>query len=248
MIRTSQHDDVLVVTIDAPPVNALPPDGWRALREEFTAASTDTEVRAVVLQGTPGRFCAGADIQGLASAAQPSADALTVVSHAAAAIRTARPPVIAAIDGPAHGGGLELALACDIRLASPSATFVAAGVNMGLVASVPSLITAIGDARARAMLLTATRIDSDRAEAWGLVTSVSDTVHDDALEMARRIAGKPPLAVEATKALANDSHRLPEDELTEIMAARFTQLAGSSDHAEALEAFLDKRPGRFRRA
>lgn len=247
-VRRERIDGAIdLITIDRPPVNALPPADWLAALHEVERSSADVDVRAVVVSGGPGRFCAGADIRSLTEA-DPNEDRaamLTVVGRLADAIRTHRAPVIAAIDGPAHGGGLELALACDLRLAGPTASFAAAGVNMGLVASVRSLVDAIGDTRARRMLLTADRIRTEQALEWGLVTDVHDDPVAAALEMAARLAAKAPLAVETTKHAVNQVSTLSGSEHDALMRERFAALAESADHREALSAFLDKRPATF---
>lgn len=241
---------VELISIDRPPVNALRPADWARLGEVVRHCAADESVRAIVLTGNGSAFCAGADVRGLAGDA-PSVGGSTanaVVAATAATLRMLRVPVLAAIDGPAHGGGLELALACDIRLASDTATFAAAGVNMGLVASVGSLIAAIGDARARWMLLTGSTIGAERANAWGLAMEHdAPSVLDAALDLAAELASKPPLAVEATKLAATQYHLLSRADHDRLVNELFTELADTRDHAEALDAFLDKRPGGYGR-
>ncbi len=246
-IETITTDRITTVTIDAPPVNALAPDDWMDLGEVMTAASDDREVRAVVLEGTEGRFCAGADISILAEPQDEPCFMLSVVGQAAAAIRACRVPVIAAIDGPAHGGGLELALACDIKIASPRATFAASGINMGLIASVPSLAAAVGITRAKLMLLTGMPIDAAQAVSWSLASLLSDEPSQRAHTLARDIAKKAPLAAEANKlALGSVGFVTPEDH-EGIVTKLFASLEKSADHKEAIDAFLNKRTPTFER-
>ena len=250
VLSIDTRDAIRLVEIDRKPVNALPTSAWIALAEAFREADEDTSIRSVVLHGQGGRFCAGADINELTNP-DPDADRakmLTVVEQAAHAIRSFRVPVIAAIDGPAHGGGLELALACDIRVASPRATFAAAGVNMGLIASVASLMEVAGDTVARRMLLTGDRVDATQAQAWDIVTEQSDDPFETAISLAERIAAKPPLAIEATKAALNGVTELSRSEHNAALKAAFRGLADSEDHGEALAAFLDKRAGEFHRS
>lgn len=246
--RVDGHIDV--VTIDRPPVNALTPSDWHELREHFVESAENIDVRVIVLAGTQSTFCAGADIRALTDnvVATGGTTALRVVGETADTIRLLRVPVVAAISGPAHGGGLELALACDVRLADRSASFAAAGVNMGLIASVGSLIRAIGDARARAMLLTGRRIDAETALQWGLVTELTTgDLMTAALSMARDIAQKSPLAVEATKRAADEFHKRAHDDHENLLDEIFSELAATADHREALASFLEKRPGHYER-
>lgn len=247
-IQMSTTNSIATITIDAPPVNALGPDGWVALRDSVRALSDDPEVRAVVLRGTAGRFCAGADIAMLAEPREESAFMLRLVGDAADAIRACRVPVLAAIDGPAHGGGLELALACDIRIASPTATFAASGVNMGLIASVPALAATIGVTRSSVMLLTGQPITAEQAVAWALVSSIDDDALGSAQDTAEGIAQKAPLAVEANKVALRRHGSVSRAEHEALVVELFTELEGSADHHEAVDAFLNKRRPLFTRS
>ena len=247
-VESSIRDSLATVTIDAPPVNALDPDGWFAIRETIVELSANEDIRAIVLQGASGRFCAGADISVLAEPQDQTAFMLRIVGEAATAIRGCRVPVIAAIDGPAHGGGLELALACDIAVASSRATFAASGVNMGLIASVPALTASVGVTRASRMLLTSERIDATTAERWSLITLLDDDPSNRAHELAQTIASKAPLAVEANKAALRSYGSVTSDEYEALVTQLFAELEGTADHREAVEAFLNKRPPNFGRA
>lgn len=249
MVHVDTHDAIRVVQIDNPPVNALGATGWRELVDVFQSAAADTSVRAVVFHGGEGRFCAGADISALIHPDPDADDAemLLAVAQAAEAIRSCRVPVVAAIDGPAHGGGLEVALGCDLRLASLRATFAASGVNMGLIASVGSLAETIGDTQARRMLLTGARIDAETASSWGVVTELSEAPLAAAVSLAELIASKPPLAVEAAKAALNSARTQSRAEQSESTTNTFRALVSSDDHHEAITAFLEKRPGTFAR-
>ncbi len=246
-IQTETIDRIATITIDAPPVNALGPDGWNALRESTESLSSNTEVRAIVLTGGPGRFCAGADIAILAELQDEAAHMLKIVSRAATAIRQCRVPVIAAIDGPAHGGGLELALACDVRIASARATFAASGVNMGLIASVPALTAAIGATRASLMLLTGKAIDAEQAAAWALASFLDTDPAARAHAFAEDIAAKAPLAVEANKIALRSHGSIARAQYEALVADLYSNLEQSDDHREAVDAFLNKRPPTFDR-
>lgn len=246
-ITSTASNGIVTISIDRAPVNALPPDDWAALSSLVDAASADLNARAVVINGGIGRFCAGADIRVLTEPSDDPAMMLTIVGTACAAIRSCRVPVIAAIDGPSHGGGLELALACDVRIASPKATFSASGVNMGLVASVQSLVHVVGDTRARLMLFTGERFDAKLAEEWSLITLVDDNPHAAAYAIAETIAKKAPLAIEANKTALHAASSLSNEDHAALMTELFGELAGTADHQEAINAFLEKRPRSFNR-
>lgn len=246
-ISATTENGIATISIDRAPVNALPPDDWAELHNLITEASADIDVRAVVIDGGTGRFCAGADIRVLTEPQDKPAMMLTIVAEAAQAIRTCRVPVIAAIDGPSHGGGLELALACDIRIASSAATFSASGVNMGLVASVQSLVHVVGDTRARLMLFTGERFDAKLAEAWSMVTVVDDSPLAAAMAIAATIAQKAPLAIEAAKTALASATEMDGLDHGQLMTELFASLAGTEDHQEAINAFLEKRPRNFTR-
>ncbi len=247
-ITSTTVDHVVTITIDAPPVNALGPSEWVALRSAIDAVSNDRNMQAVVLQGTAGRFCAGADVAILAEPTDEDARMLTLVGDAAGAIRRCRVPVICAVDGAAHGGGLELALACDIRIASGNATFAASGVNMGLIASVPALTATIGTTRASLMLLTGKPIDANQAAAWALASLLDNDPSARAQQMAAELAAKAPLAVEANKVALRSVGSVSFDEHEQIVTSLYTSLERSADHREAIEAFLNKRQPTFTRS
>ncbi len=250
MASAADAPGVAVIRIDRPPVNALPPSDWVALTSLVQAVGDEHDVRALVIAGVPGAFCAGADIRILTNPSpdDPPAMMLTTVADTCRAIRSIRVPVIAAIDGPAHGGGLELALACDIRVSSSAATFAASGVNMGLVASVRSLVEIVGQSRARRMLLTGQRIEAEQAERWGIVTDLVDDPMATALELAHVMASKAPLAVEAAKRMAAAVDQADAGAHDELMIDEFSTLAASADHAEAIRAFLAKDRPTFNRS
>jgi enoyl-CoA hydratase len=243
-------EHVVRLTIDRPPVNAIDTVAQRALRDELDAAADDLDVRAVVLTGAGRHFCAGADLREEQELERDEVGSfLTGIGDLLETIRTHRVPVIAAVNGAAHGGGLELALSCDVRIGCVDSSFGAAGVNVGLVANVGSLVTAIGDARARHLLLTGWSCRGEQALDWGLLTELVavEEVQDRAVAVAARIASRSPLSVEATKEVLNRSADLDEDAARSLQARRFAGLFRTADHAEALRAFFERREGRYER-
>lgn len=245
------HEHVVVATLDRPPVNALDRAARHALRDLIAEIDADLGVRCLVLTATGRTFCAGADLREEASmeGAQDAADFLGEFGLILIGLNRLRVPVVAAINGGCLGGGLELALSCDLRIAARSAHFVASGVNVGLVASFSTLVRTIGSSRAASMLLTGLPCSAERAERFGLVSDVVDDTELAArsLELAVRIASRPPLSVEANKRCIRVAPDLDADAALALQGEEALRLAATRDHQEALAAFFEKRPGRFRR-
>ena len=237
---------VALIEFDLPPTNALGAAMRRRLGEGLDAIEADPAVRCIVLTGRGKLFCAGNDLRELVDRAADDLSPITDFNALMGRIEALRLPVIAAVNGGALGGGLDLALSCDIRLAAEDATFTASGVNVGLMASVGRLPTLIGVGPAKAMLLTGLPVDAAWALRAGLVTAVwpADRLLDEALTLATHIASRPPLAVEAAKRFAG----MAPDERAAWMDAALETLAASADHREAVASFLEKRPAVFSRS
>src|SRR5918996_978716 len=178
--------NVTLITLNRPErMNAMAFDVMIPFREALEEISLDNDTRVVVVTGAGGAFCAGADLEDPGMV--PNIDGLTVttIAHRALellddvifAVRKMHQPVIAAVNGPAIGGGFCLALACDIRIASTNAYFRAAGINNGLTASELGmsylLPRAIGSSRAFDIMLTGRDVDAAEAERIGLVSRVT---------------------------------------------------------------------------
>ena len=157
-------------------------------------------------------------------------------------------PTIAAINGWCTGGGLELALACDIRIAADSSNYVGAAVNVGLTASGYRLPRIIGIGPAKRILLTGDKIDAQQALRFGLVTDLypKDMLLEEAIRLATVIASKAPLALKATKQIVNISLDLTAEESIVAQQEILEKLSQSEDHQEALIAFSEKRRPNFR--
>ena len=203
---------VAVVTLNRPErMNAMAFDVMVPFLEALTALATDNAVRTVVVTGAGRGFCSGADqesagvppgVDGLAPPAY-ALRAMQLLEDVVLAIRKLPQPVVAAVNGPAIGGGLCLALACDLRIAAPGAYFRAAGINNGLTASELGLSyllpRAIGSTRAAELMLTGRDLPADEAERIGLVSSLHDDVVAAAVAMGRRIATFSQPGIELTK-------------------------------------------------
>lgn len=237
---------VALVTLDNPPMNAMSAEACAAMLDIFGDLQQRYDVRAIVLTGSGKAFCSGADLK----AAGVSPSGFSAFGSVLELVAASRAPVIAAVNGHCIGGGLELALCCDIRIAATEAKFVCAGVNVGLMASTYRLPRLIGVARAKAMLLTGAPFDAAVAEAWGLVTAVHPAAHltDAAICLAQRIASRAPLAVEAAKRFSDRAIDLSPQEARDMLGREIPPLQASRDHREALAAFTEKREPVFCRA
>ncbi|MBL9010069.1 MAG: enoyl-CoA hydratase/isomerase family protein [Alphaproteobacteria bacterium] len=246
--RPAPH--VALIELANPPSNALNDATRGALLAALEGLDGDLDLRALVLTGAGGIFCAGDDLREVAALNHRMKHRLAEFADLFARIESYRVPVIAAIEGAAMGGGLELALCCDIRLASPDARFAAAGVNVGLMASVHRLPRLIGAARAKAMLLTGRAVDAETALAYGLVTEIhpARTLRQAALDLARHIATRAPLSVEAAKRQIGRAIDIAPAEAQASQDEDLDRLLASADHREAVAAFLAKRQPIFSRS
>lgn len=246
---TRPIDGVTLIEFDAPPANALGHDIRVQLYAELIAINESFDTRAVVLTGRGQHFCSGDDLK---EARQRGADgpaSLRQFGELFDIVEDLRVPVIAAVNGAAIGGGLELALSCDIRIAGERASFVAAGVNVGLMASVYRLPRLVGTGPAKAMLLSGSPATALEALRYGLVTSVvsDDQLMAEALALAERIATRAPLSVEASKRMAGKAFDLSREEASRAVATEMPTLTGSADHKRALIAFQKREKPTFLR-
>src|SRR5471032_805023 len=208
-VRVALDDGVAVVTIDREAaLNALDVDTLSELRDRLRELAADDAVRAVVLTGAGERaFAAGADIKYMSGLDVAGALAWGALGHEAARLlETMEKPTIAAIEGFALGGGCELALACDVRYCSPRAKLGQPEINLGIVpgwGGTQRLARAVGIGLAKELIFSGRLVGAEEALRVGLVQAVHDPVLEGALETARVIAEKSPLALEAAKALVN---------------------------------------------
>jgi enoyl-CoA hydratase/carnithine racemase len=251
------RDDAGVVTLrlDNPARrNALDVEMAAALRAAVASLRTDEMVRCVVVTGTDGAFCSGADLGGLLEGGGGTVlqrrEMLGAYYRTFLDVRELDVPTVAAVNGPAIGAGLNLALCCDLRVAAVSArlgaTFVRLGIHPG-GGSTHLLTRLIGPSRAAEMVLTGSVLSAAQALEWGLVGSVvPDAGLGDAVgALTARIAGNAPAAVRAAKRslrLALDSSFEATLEV-EALAQAASQAAG--DAAEGWAAFREKREPRF---
>jgi enoyl-CoA hydratase/carnithine racemase len=206
--------------------------------EGLAATLPRLDARCVILTGAGSAFSAGYDIGNLTP--ETLADVLTHPFEAALhALDAVTVPVVAALNGHAFGGGLELALACDLRVCAPTARLGMPPARLGVVYSRSGLarfVDAIGGARTRELFLTARPIDAPTALRWGLVNELADDPGGRAVELAAHIATLSPLSLEGTKRILAGA---PDAELR-------AQAFASDDFAEGVRAFIEKRQPEWR--
>lgn len=237
-------DSIAVITIDRPAKrNALTPAMFDELSATFEALHDRPGLRACVLTGAGPHFCAGGDITAFAElvAEEDRRAQVARAFRAFRAVESSPVPVICAIDGVAHGGGMELALASDLVIASSRATFALPEVTVGLLPGfgLVRVIPRVGVQRAAMLALTGESITAERALDWGIAVSVvePDDVLSAASRLAARIAGQPPEAVRAIKSLLGSQAR--ESALGTVTAS-IVELFASEGHRRVLDTWRAK--------
>jgi 2-(1,2-epoxy-1,2-dihydrophenyl)acetyl-CoA isomerase len=250
-VEVTREGAVLTITLNRPDVlNALNRsvhDGlFRALEQ-----AKDPSIRAVVLTGAGRGFCVGQDLQEFSAGAGDVAGNLRSNYHRnVLAIRALEKPVIAAVNGPAAGAGMSLALACDVRIAADSASFVPAFINIGLVPDSGGtwlVRRLLGTARAFEWLTTGRKLGAEEARTWGLANEVvaADELAHRAQEVAALFAAMPTRAVWETKRLLDRAETATFDAQLEREAATQAELTQTHDFREGVAAFLAKREPEF---
>lgn len=230
-----------------------------ALRDDYARMVAQVQAsgaRALVLAGGGGAFCGGGDVKTmqarLADGTQVSGMRGRIQAlHAwLQPLRDLELPVIAAVDGPAWGGGFALALCADFILATPRASFCMVFLRIGVIpdmAAIHMLPRAVGLHKAKQLLMTGRRIDAEEGVRLGFVESLHppESLHADALALARRFLAAPRVALGLTKRLANRAYELDAAAMAELEACAQVACVVEPDHADALERFVRKQPMRF---
>ena len=243
-VRVDRREGYLLLTIDHPPANAISRAVIAGLRDGIQRTHDDPGLRCVVITGSGTRFfAAGADIKEFREA---GGEAISEGQRLTLEIEGLRVPVIAAVNGIALGGGCEIALACDIRIAARSARFGQPEINLGIIpgwGGTQRLPRLIGRSRAMPLLYTGEQISAEQALEWGLVSQVVDPgeLEQAAAALASAIASKAPLAVAATKAAVAVGLDKPIAKGLEDERQEFVHVFKSDDAVEGVAAFLDKR-------
>jgi enoyl-CoA hydratase/carnithine racemase len=253
--RRSEEDGVELLTLMHPPVNALSTALLNELGQRLDSIDADPKVRAVILTGDGPYFSAGADLKELATLDLRDAPSIVAKGQAIfTRIEGLRPPVIAAINGLALGGGLELALACDLRIVGESAKLGAPEVNYGLMPSyggTQRLPRLVGGSKAKELIFTGTMVPAAECVRIGLANRSVPSGQElrAARDLAHTIAQRAPKAVQAAKRAIREGLGLPIPQALELEARLFeSEVLKSEDLGEGLAAFLERRPPKFRGA
>jgi len=246
LILSERRGRIGLVTLNRPKaMNALNNQLMREVMDALETFDKDDNIGAMVITGNDKAFAAGADIKEMAD---KTLQQMMVSDHIAAfgRIRTIQKPVIAAVSGWALGGGCELALSCDMIVASDSAQFGQPEINIGVIpgaGGTQRLTRAVGKALAMEIILNDRKLNAQEALQYGLVNRVAPVSDylNEALKLAEEIASRAPLAVRAAKKMINASY---ESFLTDGLAEEkqvFYNLFASEDQKEGMRAFIEKR-------
>jgi len=248
-LRVERHGPVATLWIDRQAkMNTM----TVAMRNEFTAIlgglDADADVRVIVIRGAGGKaFSAGGDVAEFLTLAPADleqwGDTLTEAERC-------RKPVIAAIDGFTMGAGLELAVACDFRIATHRSEFAFPEIRLGMIpgsGGTQRALRLIGMTRAKLFMLTGQRISAERAEAWGLITQV---VPDDGLDaavqaLAGELAARAPLALRTLKMVLNRGADAPLETALELERKSYAWLRSTHDYEEGVRSFVEKREPKY---
>jgi len=251
-ISLSQDGAIVTVTLSNPgKLNALSFAMWERLHATFTALAKNQSVRCVIVRGAGANFAAGADVEEFPRLRSTVEQGIHyhehVIAPALQAIAECPHPTVAAIEGACVGGGLEIACACDLRIASASSRFGIPINRLGFPLApgeLQGLLQLVGKARTLEILLEGRVFDAAEAKDKGLLHRIVDDVHNAANEAAARIAAGAPLAARLNKAMVRRLTTVVAPLDQHELQAAFSFLT-SHDYGEGVQSFLDKRPPIF---
>ncbi len=249
---------VALVTLNRPQaLNSFTREMHQALWAALDQAEANPAVRALVLTGAGRGFCAGLDLSeldftpgpGLLERADPGPVIHDAFNPTTRRLQSLRMPVIAAVNGVAAGAGASVAMACDIAIAAPTASFVQAFSKIGLIPDAGGswlLVERLGLPRAMALAMTGDKLAADKAKEWGLIWDVADDCVAAALALADRLAVMPTKALVATRHLLRDAGTRSLDAHLNVERDTQSALGKTHDYMEGVNAFLEKRPAQFK--
>lgn len=248
-------DGIALVTLNHPPLNLVTLGMTRELNALVARLAADPDVRVMVLTGAGSTaFCVGSDIKEfprMMAAGAVVPNKLALENEAWSRVDDFPKPTIAALNGLAFGGGLELAVCCDLLVAEAGGRLALPEINLGVFPGSGGTIRVtrrIGEGRAKEMMYFGEPLPVETALAWGLVNRVvpRGEALNAALAMARKLAGKPSLALQACKQSIDSAFDLTEDASIEASLALSAKVFATEDCAEGVRAFFAKEPPRFK--
>ncbi len=251
-VLVTREEPIAVVQLNRPEVlNALNEEVLDELVKALVALDDDEAIRCIVLTGNERAFAAGADIKETFVTATPVSMLKQDLTTRWEAIRRIRTPIIAAVSGYALGGGCELAMSCDIIVASETAQFGQPEINLGIIpgaGGTQRLTRAVGKFVANELILTGRRVKADEAKAIGLVAQVYPAASwlEDAKTLARTIAEKPPIAARLATEAVDLAWNATLDAGLEFERKAFYLLFATEDKKEGVDAFVNKRKATFK--
>jgi len=252
-IKTQKEQGIGILTVDRPPVNAISTEMVKEIGQAFKQLEDDHEVQVVIITGGGNyAFIAGADVKEMEGIGpEKGYEVVRAGQRVLWDIEHSAKPTIAAINGMALGGGNELAMACDIRIASDRARFGQPEVNLGLIPAyggTQRLARLVGKAVAKEMIFTARTLRAQEALKIGLVNQVVPDGEElrAAKDMAMQIMSKAPIAVRMAKKAINDGLDSEYAKAFEVEAECFRTLSKTEDLAEGIKAFIEKRQPTFK--
>lgn len=259
-LRVQQDNHILLVTLNRPEIhNAIShTEMVQEIESLCELVNKNQDIRAMVLTGAGKSFCAGGNVKDMlnksdmfgGSEREIEQSYKNGIQRIPLALWNVEIPVIAAVNGAAVGAGCDLAMMCDIRIASHRARFAESFVKLGIIPGDGGawfLPRVIGMAKASQMALTGDMLNAESALDWGLISECheSEELIDRAMSIAQSIASNPPLAVRATKKLLRQSESFSLTEMLDQCAKTQSALHQTNDHLEAVKALLEKRSGQY---
>lgn len=245
------RNHVAIITLNRPEArNAFSHEMITLWNDYLKQAREDNTVRVIIVTGTGDTFCSGGDIREMAEGRLQSWDMKSFlwdgVHRIILTLEDLDKPVIAAINGPAMGAGMDMAIMCDMRVCSENARFAESYINMGVIAGDGGayfLSRLVGTSKALELLLTGNVITPEHALQWGIVNRV--VPHEDLMKetvaLAETIANKPPLAVRMMKRAVYQAQTSSLRSHLDYISSQMALLSETNDHLEAAQAFLEKR-------
>lgn len=245
LITTKQEGFALIHINRPQALNALNSRVLEELYEALFDVDHDDTMHCSIITGNEKAFAAGADIKEMAEKTEKQMERdnqFAPFDH----LRKIKKPIIAAVNGFALGGGCELVMACDIIIASETAKFGQPEINLGVIPGMGGtqrLTRAVGKYKAMELILVGDMFSADEALKWGLVNKVvpSEFLLEEAMSLAKKIASKAPIAVQAAKEMITKSFNLTLDEALEAERRKFNSLFATEDQKEGMKAFIEKR-------